>query len=234
MLTSITLSLAIAVTCFMAYGVTGATLIFVLEFQLVALCAGMWGVIKSDKEKTAIAIMVVFYGFMLLQQIPYMMDLPLIGPSFGMFIVVIGTFLFVMALSSVISHSSDLWRCSGGLNNDNLHIVLKRPKTMLDYVVSILGSPVSSVSFASGNKWYKYDANSGLCLPCDNREGYVFVDTGIKQDIDIMENKPWSWRHNCVAGYYPITSGTYLEPKPWEWLPSVYVKRILKERKKHV
>lgn len=238
MQTAMTLTLSVAMACFLAFGVTGATLIFVLEFQLLAIFIAL---ANEDKYKTLSSIMIISNGLLLLQQVPYMIALDSIGPSFGLFVTVTASFFIVSAVTHAIKNASDLYRVTGTdvdkLSDNTVYLVLKRPKTIIDYITTIFGSNTSSVSFCINGKWLRYTrkTKSAEFYSIDESSGYTFIDTGIKASEAMYEGflskqgARWSFDSNCVTAWYSVVTGTFLEHKPWEWLPSIYVRRVLNE-----
>lgn len=235
---AMTLTLAVAMACFMAYGVTGATLIFVLEFQLLSIFIAL---ANEYKYKTLATIMIISNGLMLAQQIPYMMDLKIIGPSFGIFVTTLASFFIVYAVANAIKSASDMYRVNGvdvgDLKDDAIYLVLKRPKTVTDYITAIFGSNVSSVSFCINNKWLRFTTKTKTAefYDVNDSTGYTFIDTGVQASTKRYEaflshkHNRWGLSNNCVTSWYSVTVGTVLEHKPWEWFPSTYVRRVINE-----
>tara|TARA_R110000850_G_scaffold11976_4_gene40747 strand:- start:22326 stop:22976 length:651 start_codon:yes stop_codon:yes gene_type:complete len=205
----------------------------------VNLC--QWGFIASLPEfsiqNRVVSIWALLISFViLLNQLPFMISGFKIFDNFDVFLSVSVLFVLSVMVSSAIKSSSDVFMQDGVLpsKKGRVYIVIKRPKTMIDYFLSVSGSHVSSVSFCLNDKWIKYSQKNGSAKECSLKStvGYTFIDSGIdateaqETEFKAMINKPWSWSRNCVTSWYRFTYGTYLEHRPWELLPSSYVKRI--------
>lgn len=225
------------ITYMITFGISGRGLIFMYTFQLVCYSLYITTTV-SGKEKMAVWWLVGFHIMLLLNQLPYMVQVQQ-GESFVIFFTTVLTCLTVWLLISAIRSTSDLYRSQGVkpeyLIEDRLYLVVKRPKDWSDYFISLFGSPVSSVSFSIGSNWIRYTKKEGTAERCDvlKSAGFTFLNTGVTvSDVQIehfnkMEHKEWSWSRNCVTAWEPVLDNTPYEHKPWEWFPSVYVSRVI-------
>lgn len=235
-LTSVALS--VPLVCVSMYGVNAPSVIFSLMW--VNLC--QWFFIASlpnaSIQNRIVSIWAVIISIaILLNQIPFMTNGFKSNDGFAAFLSASVLFVLTLIIGSAVKSSSDYFMHTGVLpvEKGKIYIVIKRPKTMVDYFLSISGHPVSSVSFCLNDKWIKYSQKNGTAEVCslDNTIGYTFIDTGLyankyqEKEFKAMIHKPWGWSRNCVTSWYKFTYGTYLEHKPWELLPSAYVKRII-------
>lgn len=215
------------------FGVSGVTIIMSSFLIIIGLLFYICSKEPSISSYSALFCFIVLG----LHQSVYM-----IGVGGTKFYVFGATCLFLFScwvIFGAIKSSADLYMRSGekDIKYDRLYLVVKRPKSMSDYFSSLLGSPVSSVSFCMNKKWIRFKEKDDCAVLCDieKRDGFTFIDISLAADFDFdkfksIEGKQWSWRKNCVKAWEPFLSGSYLEPRPWEWFPSVYVHRMLNEK----
>ena len=238
---SMTAAFTVAVSCLVMFGVSAPVMIFVFtwimlcQFAFIATLPSM-----SNGMKLSIRMMMFFSIAMLIRQIGYMAVSPVVGESVYVWMAAISSIgigsLFVYAINS----SARTYRTEGITpeEGNRIYLVIKRPKTAIDYLLSVVGNPVSSVSFSVGTEWLRFKAKNGSAerFNVTDSLGYTFIDTGLEaSDAQVkafrsVEHKSWSLSRNCVTSWYAFTQGTYLEHMPSEILPSIYVSRILKER----
>lgn len=195
----------------------------------------------QGKEKLAMFWLVFFHFLTLINQLPYMFS-GTKGEDFAVFSTTVLTCAFLWVFVTSLKSTSDLYRIQGAteIKPNTIYLVLKRPKSWTDYFVSMFGSPVSSVSFSIGDRWIKYTKRNGCAeefsaQTLEDRHGYTFIETDLNVTTDRlirfnhMLHKPWTIYNNCVTSWEPFLDGSHYEHKPWEWLPSVYIARIIKE-----
>lgn len=220
----------VGVSSFVLFGINGASLIFVLATLL--LCLSLY---IAKKEKCIESFwVVVFSVIVLINQIPFMAGVG--GTDFYIFLATVLSCLLVLFVSSSIYSVSSLYSIKGQaeIKDKRAYIVFKKPKTFIDHLYAYIGINVSSISFCIDKKWIRYTQKNGTAEKCEinQRDGFIFIDIGSSEYFDMskfeaMAHKPWSWHNNCVIGWKPMLENMWLEPKPWEWLPSIYAKRVI-------
>jgi len=225
------------------FGISAPTVIYAVCLMLFLNELALWHIAPVGSIAKPFAFIGVGTSLALIyRQVEYMTANEKIGENFTL----VMNFTLIIALLSglvfTMRRISDVFRTEGcePTEQDKIYLVIKRPKTMLDYLTCIFGSPVSSISFCINNDWLRFTSKDGCAVACDmsKAKGYAFIDTGITaskerlESFKKMKGKDWSMRNNCVTSWYNVTHGTILEPKPWEWLPSVYVTRVLRGLKK--
>lgn len=230
-------ALTVNLSYMMFFGQSGRGLIFMYAFQLV--CYSLYIVTTvSGREKMAAWWLVGFHIILLINQLPYMVQMKQ-GESFIVFFFVVLTCLTIWLLITAVKSTNNLYRVMGVnpeyLIEDRLYLVIKRPKGWSDYFINILGSPVDSISFSVGATWIRYNEKCGLAERHDvlKSTGFTFLNTGVtvsgsqREHFNKMEHKEWSWNRNCVTAWEPVLDNTPYEHKPWEWFPSVYISRVI-------
>lgn len=239
----LTVGLVGMLACILSFGIHATTMIFSCVWFSLCATAFIASSRSDTGEKIACWGAFSLFCLMLVMQIPYMLASPFIGAGFIQFLSILTAFVVSTVVIVSMVAASNIFRVDGVTpkHGRKIYLVIKRPKSWVDYLISTIGSPVSSVSFCVGDDWLRYTKRDGSAESCDtfNAVGYTFVDTGLVandmqyQSFSEMEHKRWSFKNNCVTAWYNFTSGTMLEHKVWEWLPSIYVKRVIKEINSH-
>ncbi len=234
------LMFAVPLVCDLTFGTSAPTVIFNLSAMLVISTAMNFVGVRNQPDDKWVSAVAMLAAFMLLaRQMPYMFDSPAVSSDFATFLVVVCGIAVSLVFGYMIKHVSNRFRTEGGLPSKpgRIYLVIKCPKSVLDYLTCVFGSPASSVSFCINGAWIKFKHRDGCAVlsSIEKWHGYEFIDTGLDATEDQaaaflkVKGKPWTWRENCVTAWSGLTSDTMLEPKPWEWLPSLYVLRVLKE-----
>ncbi|MCK5600845.1 hypothetical protein KAR91_03190, partial [Candidatus Pacearchaeota archaeon] len=70
------------------------------------------------------------------------------------------------------------------LSKENIVLAFYKPKNYKEYLVTLLGSSVSSMSIISGDNWYMFKRKKSTlqCIPLSRYkfDNYVLIDTGVK------------------------------------------------------
>ena len=241
--TAVTTGLTSTIGLLFIFGISAPTVIFSLLIMLTCLSffiSTMSNLESSIRQPSR--IFTIFCVVMLISQIPFMIASGKVGKDFVHYMVIVFGLILSMVTVNLAKVSAVMYRTEGvkPKAGNKIYLVLKRPKSAIDYFVSMTGHPVSSVSFAIGTKWIRFKSKGGCALVGDvsNSHGYTFIDTGLLADsqqiasFNRMINKRWSMTNNCVTSWYEFTYGTFLEHQaPFEIVPSKYVERVLKEVK---
>lgn len=132
-------------------------------------------------------------------------------------------------------------------NAKNVMLAFYRPKRARDYLPSIFGAPVSSMSVISGNDWYMFRRKSATLQQCKlvKRKlcDYVLIDTGVQiseniqneLDMTVGSNartlRSFYVRSRCVlvfSGVLTLLGGKWKLGK-LDFMPSVYLLKRLKK-----
>lgn len=139
---------------------------------------------------------------------------------------------------------------SDKFNKDNVFILMYKPKKPIEYIHSLLGSPVSSMSIVCGDNWYMYKRNKSTLQVVNTIPrkfgDYILIDTGTKIDKNITNEldslvgnparKPSTLfiRANCIRTFRPVLKilGERWRIGVLDFIPSIYLlKRLRHERR---
>jgi hypothetical protein len=92
---------------------------------------------------------------------------------------------------------------SDDYNEEDTFIILKRPKSTLDFLFSCVLHPVSSMSIASRGQWYRF--KRGECFkkePYIRKPGHILIKVNKNYERVDVEMKPfigneWNMSENC-------------------------------------
>lgn len=230
-------ALTVNLAYMMFFGQSGRGLIFMYAFQLVCYSLYMTTTVRG-KERVAIWTLVLFHILMLIKQTPYMVSTSQ-GENFIVFFTAVSLTLWFWVMVSFIKTTSDLYRRSGVnpeyLLDGRVYLVVKRPKTLSDYIKNITGSSTHSVSYSIGSDWIRFDDYGYLeRVSAEGVEGYSFHNTGIdvtdyqEQLFENLTGTQSSFGKNCVTVWSRFLDNTDFEHKPWEAVPSIYLNRVIK------
>jgi len=210
------------------YGITGAVIITCLSMLLSIL---IYNIYKINKDIISIIFLVSAIAI-LINQVYFLSGIN------GTYVHTITVVLFVYIVIWNIISIIDIIDISGvtEIENNRVYMVFKKPDDLIGIAISLFGHNSSSLSFCMNGKWLRFVKKDMLLLErdIDKIDGFVFIDIGSSGEYDnnvfnSLEGKKWRLMNNCVSVWKPFLINTKYRIKSFDFLPSIYVLRILKK-----
>lgn len=180
-------------------------------------------------DRGLIAVLIVAFSAKFINYLSFMLSAEL-----GFIIYFITIFLSYLTLAMTFTWKDE---ASDKIEPDGTYFVFQRPKSFLDFILTIFRLPISSFSIVQNDKWYKFSrAYKGL---------YVSDISGIDLNQYIFKRAPdfdedilkaligTQWKiksSNCITAFQPILSIVGIKLKCFDFIPSVFAYRFFKQK----
>lgn len=177
------------------------------------------------KERGIVAILIIIFTAKLLNYLAYMLSAP-----FGLVVFMLTMFITYLSISMAWTWKAEV---SDKIEKHGTYFVFKRPKSMLDFVITFFRSPVSSFSIVQDEKWYKFSrAYSGLyASDMKSIDLNCYILKRVRDiDNDILKSLVGTrWRmisNNCITAFQPVLYIVGIKLKYFDFIPAIFAHKF--------